>query len=462
MCRNLFAFIFLAFVFVPLLMNMGCESSIDSDTSKNNRIIGRGIIGGEPTNGATEWKGVVALRMGFGLCSGTLIDPEVVLTAGHCVKLYDAVSGANYDYTKNPGSVGIVASANAYMGTQIAKGQEIVAHPSWEGEIDEGRIDLALIKLNKQITDIAPFGLRDFPMPEVRSSAFLVGYGQGGPGQQAGIQRMGETTLTKVNFDLLEISGESNICSGDSGGPVFTEQDGEWRTAGVNSFGITDTCSKDLGTYATNILSSCHWLNTTMLRLVGHDLGLTNCTTCEVSPVDTWGQGCGPGVGECPTDTKCMKPEGYSIGGGGFCGAPCCTLGEQDILYCGNITSGDEHCGIMDDNGQARCMINCEDDSDCVPGTECKNRPFEKEKICIAVGIGDTDGDTDTNIDTDTDVDTDTEKDPDASADNDTETDSDTDDSNNPDGNNDPEENGDSNCGCRQVSRTFGILSLVL
>ena len=93
---------------------LGCDgdhgSLVRIGSPEDGTIVGRGLIGGQPTNGAEEARGVVALVSG-GLCSGTLIDPQVVLTAGHCVKLNDAQG--NYDYTTNPGNVRIVAGASA-------------------------------------------------------------------------------------------------------------------------------------------------------------------------------------------------------------------------------------------------------------------------------------------------------------------------------------------------------------
>ncbi|MCP4677347.1 MAG: trypsin-like serine protease [Deltaproteobacteria bacterium] len=468
----------------------GCEGEDTSlariDLLEDGTIVGRGIIGGQPTNGAEETRGVVALVSG-GMCSGTLIDPEVVLTAGHCVKLSDGQG--NYDYTTNPSGVRIVAGASAYGGTTIARGETIVTHPTWTGTLAEDATDMALIKLNNTITNISPFELRDFPMPEADDDAILVGYGQSGGGAWgggSGTQRIGNTTIWSVSTGFLETGGESNTCPGDSGGPVFTEQDGNWRVAGVNSFGAGTVCDKDVGMFAVNVLSACQWLNTTMIDMVGHDLGLEHCTVCKETPIAGWGQGCGDGVGDCPAGATCIKPEGFSVGGGGFCGAPCCDLGEKDADYCYDITSGDETCGVMEDDGRAHCIIHCDNDDDCLEGTKCKNKPFESEKICIAVGTGgdadtdidadsdsdtdsdvdaDTDSDADSDVDADSDGDTDSDVDADGDADSDVDTDSDGDADTDTDADADTAEDGGSGldelttagCGCHQTGRSIAI-----
>ena len=76
-----------------------------------------GIVGGTETNFET-WKGVVALVSDEGLCSGALIAPRVVLTAGHCVKLAGSGWGEpSYDYTADPSglTVGCINTIGSFL-----------------------------------------------------------------------------------------------------------------------------------------------------------------------------------------------------------------------------------------------------------------------------------------------------------------------------------------------------------
>ncbi|MCP3886362.1 MAG: trypsin-like serine protease, partial [Propionibacteriaceae bacterium] len=174
-----------------------------------------GIVGGSET-GSNDWPGVVALRMGGswgGLCSGTLIHPSVVLTAGHCVNS----DGTNWTY--NPGQISIQVGTDINTAPTLAHAQEARHHPDWTGEIQDMGPDVALIHLDTPITGVTPYSLRDFPMPYTGNTGKLVGYGQdhnGGmmdPGG-SGTQREGDTTLLAVYSTLIQVGDPATTCQG--------------------------------------------------------------------------------------------------------------------------------------------------------------------------------------------------------------------------------------------------------
>jgi len=115
---------------------------------------GLGIVGGTATN-YESWQGVIAVFTDSALCSGTLIDPEVVLTAGHCVYLPD--EGLNV--LSNPGAVDILGGADIFNigGIEIAGAQAVIKHPDWNGDVsDQDAVDLALIRLDEAV-EFVPF-----------------------------------------------------------------------------------------------------------------------------------------------------------------------------------------------------------------------------------------------------------------------------------------------------------------
>src|SRR5450631_3628235 len=68
-----------------LLLGIFGASMARADFADLDNIHAMGIINGTPDTGSEPWAGsVVALHVGGALCTGTLVSPNVVVTAGHC------------------------------------------------------------------------------------------------------------------------------------------------------------------------------------------------------------------------------------------------------------------------------------------------------------------------------------------------------------------------------------------
>ncbi len=88
----------------------------------------------------------------------------------------------------------------------------------------------------------------------------------------AGVHRVGETKLLQVETNLIELGGETGTCSGDSGGPLFTFQGGQWVVSGVHSFVEDYDCPAAFGSWDFNVLTYRNWIEQVVYGWTGHGL----------------------------------------------------------------------------------------------------------------------------------------------------------------------------------------------
>jgi secreted trypsin-like serine protease len=184
---------------------------------------------------------VVALvadqNQGQSLCTATLISPQVVLTAAHCLD-------------GQPKRVMIVFAQNVHKASaqNVREVDCFEQHPSWSKPTSEGRGDIAIVHIREGAPEgYAPASLADSQTkPQAGTKVVLAGFGV-----TNGVRHLGAGVLRKTSTEVVSwlsptefvSDGQtSSVCFGDSGGPAFQESNRNLFITGVASAVSTQSC----------------------------------------------------------------------------------------------------------------------------------------------------------------------------------------------------------------------------
>ena len=189
-----------------------------------------------------------------GLCTGTLIRADVVLTAAHCVPA-DGYFEVKYGLTSL---------------TEVGKSYTVKAtwvHPRYSAS-KFGVNDVALLKLKEEIPGAATLPLKSkkvIKSAEVSKDLQIMGWGEDQNGEVATYLRSAKLTNQssflsrllgkKFNKSTWIAAGKYNSiekvyaggCSGDSGGPLIGLHKGNYVQVGITSFGAVN-CETEVPT----------------------------------------------------------------------------------------------------------------------------------------------------------------------------------------------------------------------
>jgi secreted trypsin-like serine protease len=197
------------------------------------------VVGGTTVEPG-QWPDAVAVLGTNGTCTGTLIAPDVVLTAGHCAGIKPVQVIANtVDYAQDGG-----------VHVQVAKTE---AYPTWQTEYD-----VAVLTLASPIEGVAPRKIGTactFHAFSRDTAVRLVGFGA--------TDMLGETANTQLRQAMTAVidpdctggqgckqavapggefvaggTGSADSCFGDSGGPVYLDTPTGTVVVGAVSRGI--------------------------------------------------------------------------------------------------------------------------------------------------------------------------------------------------------------------------------
>lgn len=258
------------------------------------------IIGGTATN-VGDWPSVVVIEVGHGLCTGTLLTPDWVITAAHC--LTPSVVGLDTQQEVT-GSARIHFNTVDFVndpGTEV-RAQETFPDPFFNPDKPVTH-DTGLIHLASSVNNVTPIPFNwDPAKAPIGITVTEVGYGVTGVGPSGMPGKQFEVNQTSVSCDFIG-SGATNDnllcfdqkngtgkCEGDSGGPSFAMIDGQLTQVGITSFG-DPMCAKfggDTRTDAARFFIISH---------VPEAQGV--CTAETVDAVCGSGEDCDVDLGHC-------------------------------------------------------------------------------------------------------------------------------------------------------------------
>ncbi|MBK9071979.1 MAG: trypsin-like serine protease [Myxococcales bacterium] len=320
------------------------------------------IIGGATASNG-QYPAVVALMLGnqSSLCTGTLIEPDVVLTAAHCVQ------------NESPGSLSVIIDRENLQspgggGRSVGVAKRVV-HPNYNGNGGGGTVhDVALVFLDEQLTDRTPIAInRDVAARAPGTATTLTGFGINvAGGSNAGVlytvgkpisacddvEQIIEDVynfsmpLDQTRYICWDQTVGTGKCQGDSGGPTFIDVGGETRVAGITSFGDGEGCRY----FGVDTAVDAE------LAFIDEEIGIWSCGANGACNADCGTFGL-PGDVDCPlcaSDAECgdgycngagqCQPSPFSTGGlgstcafGTDCASGLCTSGPGGMAcvdYC--------------------------------------------------------------------------------------------------------------------------------
>lgn len=203
-----------------------------------------------------------------GICTGSLLPNNIVLTAAHCMPRSGNVADLEVVFTNNLGCVKTSTRAQ-FVRSVVA----IRKNENYTDSVSDTGNDLALVQFSGSLP--AEYGVFDLPAENAvltdSDTVMMSGYGTTTyEVDDSGILRMTSMSASRVTTALFkrrtfEVDQyDTGVCSGDSGGPLIVSKEGRLQVVGVASSVkniVGDLCS---GTsYYVDVAKNSRWIRMT-------------------------------------------------------------------------------------------------------------------------------------------------------------------------------------------------------
>ncbi|CAH1778260.1 unnamed protein product [Owenia fusiformis] len=278
-----------------------CEKNCSIQAVKPRAIVAKIHRGEEATPHSWPWM-VRFDKYGNHWCGGTLLKPNIVVSAAHCfvrpidTRIYDVYLGSH-------------ARSKPTSSEQKFSIEEIYIHPIYDEEHRDRRArgfnhDIAIVKLNGSVQynkHIQPCCLAD-QSPVENGNCIATGWGKTEKHVRSdvlmqaylpmlNIERCQKMLPEHINTAYMTCAGSYSLgkdtCQGDSGGPLVCTFDDVpiYKLSGITSFGQIN-CGESFGAY-TNVSYYLDWIENTLEQLESGGNVNTVATSTPTTPLDS-------------------------------------------------------------------------------------------------------------------------------------------------------------------------------